>query len=668
MKQVSVIISTYTADVSGVCSALYELGGMVVIHDPSGCNSTYNTHDEPRWYDQDSLVFISGLSEIDAIMGNDEKFIDDIVRAAKDLSPRFIALVRTPVPMMIGTDFEAIRDIIAQETGLPVFYFATNGMHSYVQGAGMALEAVARSMVAEPPERTVELADASLSRPPRRKINLLGVTPLDFSINGTLSSMRAFFEAHDCEIISTFAMGSSPEEIARAGEAEVNVVVSSVGLPAAKTLRERFGTPYVVGMPMEPFADELLACLEEARRDGVCRAAYHEEDAGQDNPSAARQSVRTEASAAAPVYLIGEAVISQSLARAVSESYGCRTKVLCPLETEKELLEEGLCLSVDSEEEIAEILADAAGIIADPMYEPICPEGVPFYPLPHEAFSGRIYRKQIPDLTDVRFLARWMEENGLSEGRFSRTEMLVGEEGMRRLREARVAVFGVGGVGGYVVEALARSGVGAFDLIDNDRVNRSNLNRQIIATEATIGRKKVEVMRERILSINPDASVTMHPCFYLPEKADEFDFSSYSYVVDAIDTVTAKIDIIMQAQKAGVPVISCMGAGNKLDPSRFEVTDIYKTSVCPLAKVMRRELKKRGVKKLKVVYSREEAIKTGSRTPGSIAFVPSAAGLTAAGEVIKDLLAGVGEGAGSKGANRPEELRCQEGANRPQEP
>lgn len=176
------------------------------------------------------------------------------------------------------------------------------------------------------------------------------------------------------------------------------------------------------------------------------------------------------------------------------------------------------------------------------------------------------------------------------------------------------------------------------------------------------------MMRERILSINPDASVTMHPCFYLPEKADEFDFSSYSYVVDAIDTVTAKIDIIMQAQKAGVPVISCMGAGNKLDPSRFEVTDIYKTSVCPLAKVMRRELKKRGVKKLKVVYSREEAIKTGSRTPGSIAFVPSVAGLTAAGEVVKDLLTGVGECAGSKGANRPEELRCQEGANRPQEP
>ena len=161
MKQVSVVISTYTADVSGVCSALYELGGMVVIHDPSGCNSTYNTHDEPRWYDMDSLVFISGLSEIDAIMGNDEKFIQDIIRAARELKPRFIALVRTPVPMMIGTDFEAIRDIIEEETGLPVFYFPTNGMHSYVQGVEMALEMVAERLVREPAKAVTENHDQS---------------------------------------------------------------------------------------------------------------------------------------------------------------------------------------------------------------------------------------------------------------------------------------------------------------------------------------------------------------------------------------------------------------------------------------------------------------------------------------------------------------------------
>ena len=243
---------------------------------------------------------------------------------------------------------------------------------------------------------------------------------------------------------------------------------------------------------------------------------------------------------------------------------------------------------------------------------------------------------------------------------FARTQLLLGTEGLEKLAKARVAVFGVGGVGGYVVEALARSGVGAFDLIDNDTVCLSNLNRQIIATQKTIGQYKVDVMKERILSINPEAVVNARRCFYLPETADQFDFSEYSYVVDAVDTVTAKIDIILQAQKAGVPVMSSMGAGNKLDPTKFLVADIYKTSVCPLAKVMRRELKKRGVKKLKVVYSTEEALtpmtetasgeqgssdQTGAgqngssrrSTPGSIAFVPSVAGLIIAGEVIKDL-------------------------------
>ena len=221
---------------------------------------------------------------------------------------------------------------------------------------------------------------------------------------------------------------------------------------------------------------------------------------------------------------------------------------------------------------------------------------------------------------------------------FDRTRLLIGEEGLAKLKKARVAVFGVGGVGGFAVEALVRSGIGAFDLIDNDTVALSNLNRQIIATRDTIGKLKVEVMRDRILSINPQAEIRMYPCFYLPENAAEFDFSQYSYVVDAVDTVTAKIDIIMQAQAAGVPVISSMGAGNKMDPTRFEVTDIYKTTVCPLARVMRRELKKRGVKQLKVVYSTEKAIKTGADIPGSIAFVPSVAGLIVAGEVIRDLI------------------------------
>lgn len=231
--------------------------------------------------------------------------------------------------------------------------------------------------------------------------------------------------------------------------------------------------------------------------------------------------------------------------------------------------------------------------------------------------------------------------------RFSRTKILLGDEAIERLECARVAVFGVGGVGGYVVEALARSGVGAIDVIDNDTVSLTNLNRQIIALESTVGRDKVDVVKERILEINPKCKVTAHNCFYLPETEGNFDFSQYSYVVDAVDTVTAKISIVMKAKEAGVPVISSMGAGNKLNPTAFEVADIYKTSVCPLAKVMRHEMKKRGVKKLKVVYSKEVPIKPAGdyveencskrAIPGSVAFVPSVVGLIIAAEVVKDL-------------------------------
>ena len=224
-----------------------------------------------------------------------------------------------------------------------------------------------------------------------------------------------------------------------------------------------------------------------------------------------------------------------------------------------------------------------------------------------------------------------------------RTTLLIGGERVKRLRQARVAVFGIGGVGGYVVEALARSGVGKLDLIDKDVVSASNINRQIIALTSTIGRPKVEVMRERIADINPNCEVRCYQTFYLPETADNFDFTQYDYVVDAVDTVTAKITLIMEAKEKKIPVISCMGAGNKLDPTAFRVTDIYKTSVCSLAKVMRRELKKRGVLDLKVVYSEEIPQNSGlfdengKQIPGSIAFVPSVAGLILASEVIRDL-------------------------------
>lgn len=246
---------------------------------------------------------------------------------------------------------------------------------------------------------------------------------------------------------------------------------------------------------------------------------------------------------------------------------------------------------------------------------------------------------------------------------FSRTELLFGKDAMERLASSRVAVFGIGGVGGYVCEALVRSGVGAFDLIDDDKVCLTNLNRQLIATRKTVGKFKAEVMRERILEINPHAEVNIHKCFFLPENAAEFAFDQYDYVVDAVDTVTAKLELVMKCQEMNVPIISCMGAGNKLDPTAFRVADIYKTRVDPLARVMRRELKKRGVKRLKVVYSEEQPIRpiedmaiscryhcicppgtkrhcTDRRDiPGSTAFVPSVAGLIIAGEVIKDLAA-----------------------------
>lgn len=244
---------------------------------------------------------------------------------------------------------------------------------------------------------------------------------------------------------------------------------------------------------------------------------------------------------------------------------------------------------------------------------------------------------------------------------FSRTQLLIGQDGMEKLANARVAIFGIGGVGGYVCEALVRSGVGKFDLIDDDRVCLTNLNRQIHATHRTVGQYKTDVMKARMLDINPHAEINVHKCFYLPENADQFPFDQYDYIVDAVDTVTAKIEIIMRAQRDNVPIISAMGAGNKMDASRFQIADIYDTKVCPLARVMRRELKKRNVKKLKVVYSDEQPVRpledmsiscrahcicpsgtehkcTDRRDiPGSTAFVPAVAGLLIAGEIVKDL-------------------------------
>lgn len=423
MKQVSVTLSTYTADVSGVCSALYELGGMVVIHDPSGCNSTYNTHDEPRWYDMDSLIFISGLSQMDAIMGNDDKFINDIVRAAKELKPRFIALVRTPIPLMTGTDFEGIARIIEKQTQIPVFYFPTSGMHSYVSGAGMALETVARELVLPTnanghfKENGIEIENVSnelsvadtkkqnqqkLNQSEQKqienteskqsnskiKINILGATPLDFSVNSTLDSIKEFLSKH-FEIISTFAMGSSIEDIQKAGEADVNLVISSVGFSAAKVLEERFSTPYVIGTPVKGFAGIIAEKLIDAAWTRKSQTAYFSVTSSGKNISRAANGI----------YIIGESVISQSLKAAMALKQGIDATVICPLETEPEYIGENVLL-FSSEEEIKAAIAEAKTVIADPIYKTICADETNFIALPHEAFSGRIYRKEIHNLME----------------------------------------------------------------------------------------------------------------------------------------------------------------------------------------------------------------------------------------------------------------------------
>lgn len=377
MRQAYQIIPVYTADVSGVCSALYELGGMTVMHDPSGCNSTYNTHDETRWYHQDSLIFLSGLTERDAIMGDDKKFLRDVASAARQLEPRFIALASSPIPFLNGTDFPALARLIERETGIPAFFVPTSGMHDYVQGAGMALAAVARRFVDEPAGVTP------------RSVNLLGVTPLDFAGEGSAESLRRRMTDAGWEVISCWAMGDTLDALVKAGAAQVNLVTSSVGLAAAKVLKERFGTPYVVGTPIGGFAETIFAAMERAGATGTDAVAYLSRPEGK-----------------AKATLIGEPVTMGSLAAAISRKYGVPTRVLCPLENWSGLLAPGDS-AVAGEEAAAMALADAEIVIADPLYRPVCSENSRFYELPHQAFSGRCFRKKMPNLFEI-----WRDSNG----------------------------------------------------------------------------------------------------------------------------------------------------------------------------------------------------------------------------------------------------------------
>ena len=388
MKQIASRISIYSADAFGVCSALYELGGLCVMHDASGCNSTYNTHDEPRWYDFDSMVYISGLSEMEAIMGDDQKFIDDIVYTAKELSPNFIAMAGTPIPTMIGTDFKAIANIIEKETNIPTFGFDTTGMHSYVSGAYKAFEALAKRFLKRNDKESRGEKKESIDKESREvkntiiKVNILGATPLDFSINKSVEAMVDLLKENNFEVISTWAMGSSLEYIKNAGDADVNLVVSYSGMGAAKYMYENLNIPYVIGTPFgKEFANKVIEDLKEVKSTKENKISYSNREIDEN----------------AEITIVGESIMSESLAYAISKEKNKTVNVISSLETDEKLLLEGDKIAM-FEDDIEKCLKNSKTIIADPLYRPICPIDSNFISLPHEAFSGRIYRDEIPNI------------------------------------------------------------------------------------------------------------------------------------------------------------------------------------------------------------------------------------------------------------------------------
>lgn len=393
MKQTARILSTYSADTFGVCSALYELGGMVVIHDPSGCNSTYTTHDEPRWFSKPSQIFVSALTEQDAILGNDAKLIADIAETANELQPRFICLIPSQIAHMIATDCRAICRILEKKTGIPAFTLPTNSMHYYERGiyfalqklAGLACQSLPEPDAAPAPAAPDWLSEESLAHFVQAKapaplcVNVLGATPLDFAMNGSVASIRHWLEARGCRVTSCWAMGSDLDTILASHRADLNLVVSYGGLGAARILRERAGIPYLVGVPFPHDASPMASAAGLANK---------------------------------PAYIIGETVFAESLARALEAALGlpqAAITAIVPMETDRELLQPGtLCLT--DECELMPTLRKAGLIIADPLYEPICPKSAAFIPLPHIAFSGRLYEKDIPNLIEAAPFAAFVQK------------------------------------------------------------------------------------------------------------------------------------------------------------------------------------------------------------------------------------------------------------------
>lgn len=379
MKQVFSQTSTYSADLFGINSALYELGGLIVMHDASGCNSTYNTHDEPRWYTMDSMVYVSGLTERDAILGCDDRLINDVVRVAEREHPKFIALSLSVLPAYMGTDLRGIAHVIEKRTGIPTFGFMTNGMDSYVIGAGMAYLAIAKRFC-HASECGRQTEDQKTVRDARRiRVNLIGVTPLDFSVSGNVEALRAFVYESGFELHSCWSMGCTLEELADAPSADVSLVVSSTGLPTAEYLYSEFGVPYVTGIPCGCEAsDRLAGILADAAQNGQNKTLFEDQ-----------KSAKTEEKD--EVLLIGEAFHCASLRYRLEHEYGFSdVRINCPLERDGSVLRTGDFHRAD-EAGIAGLIQQSEIVIADPVYRRITPDSVRFVNDPHDAYSGRMY-------------------------------------------------------------------------------------------------------------------------------------------------------------------------------------------------------------------------------------------------------------------------------------
>ena len=378
MNQTARIISIYAADTSGVCSALYEFGGMTVIHDASGCNSTYTTHDEPRWYDMDSMMFISGLTENDAVMGNDEKFISDLETAAEELKPEYVAICASPMPAMIGIDMEAIAYEVENRTGIPSFNVKTNGMQSYITGAANAFTELSERFTGTSEEEKV---------PGTVKVNILGLTPLDFPL-GTEKKLGNWLNKGGFSVNANIGMGTSLDEIRRLDKADVSLVVSSIGRPLAESLYKRYGIPYVIGVPYgKKFAEELLKelkCAADAEGDKAPRVHISSDLRKYDKRIA----------------VVGESVLATSLAAAISLDTGFGTRVLETVGDGDMSQLSNEDISCDDEDRLEKELAGSEIVIADPLFRPICMDKK-FIRLVHDAFSGRCFSKEAIDMIDT---------------------------------------------------------------------------------------------------------------------------------------------------------------------------------------------------------------------------------------------------------------------------